>query len=98
MFVLANLVLTVARTLELVLWAYFWIIIARTVISWVSADPYNPLVRFLYRVTEPVLEPLRRRLPTAAGLDFSPLLVLLALRVVDWFLVDSLYDLASRLR
>ena len=53
-------ILALARLLELVLWAYFWIIIARAIISWVSPDPFNPIVRFLYRVTEPVLRPIRR--------------------------------------
>ena len=64
MFVVSNLVLAVARLLELLLWAYFWIIIARAVLSWVNPDPFNPIVRFLYRVTEPVLRPIRRRLIT----------------------------------
>jgi YggT family protein len=99
MFVLSNLVLTVARVLELALWAYFWIIIARAVISWVSPDPYNPIVRFLYRATEPVLQPIRHRLPTLAmGLDLSPMVVLLAIYFLDSFLVGSLRDLALSLR
>ena len=73
MILLSNLVLTIARLLELLLWAYFWIIIARAVLSWVNPDPFNPIVRFLYRVTEPVLRPIRHQLPTLAmGLDLSP--------------------------
>jgi YggT family protein len=99
MFVMSNLLLTVARMLELVLWAYFWVIIARAVISWVSPDPYNPVVRFLYRVTEPVLRPIRQRLPTLAmGLDLSPMVVLLAIYFLESFLVGSLRDLALSLR
>jgi YggT family protein len=99
MFVFSNLVLTVARILELVLWGYFWIIIARALISWVSPDPFNPIVRFLYRVTEPVLRPIRHRLPTLAmGLDLSPMVVILAIYVVDSFVVGSLRDLALSLR
>jgi YggT family protein len=99
MFVFSNLVLTVARILELVLWGYFWIIIARALISWVSPDPFNPIVRFLYRVTEPVLGPIRHRLPTLAmGLDLSPMVVILAIYVVDSFVVGSLRDLALSLR
>ncbi len=99
MFVVSNLVLALARLLELVLWAYFWIVIARAVLSWVNPDPFNPIVRFLYRVTEPVLRPLRRRLPTVGmGLDLSPMLVILAIYFLQAFLVESLRDLALSLR
>jgi YggT family protein len=99
MFVFSNLVLALARLLELVLWAYFWIVIARAVLSWVSPDPFNPIVRFLYRVTEPVLRPIRYRLPTLQmGLDLSPMLVILAIYFLQAFLVESLRDLALSLR
>lgn len=99
MFVFSNLVLTMARILELLMWAYFWIIIARAVLSWVNPDPFNPIVRFLYRVTEPVLRPIRHRLPTLAmGLDLSPMVVLLAIYFLESFLVGSLRDLALSLR
>jgi YggT family protein len=99
MFVASNFVLTIARLLELVINIYIWIIIARALISWVSPDPYNPIVRFLYRVTEPVLRPVRYRMPSlAVGLDLSPMVVILALYFVDWFVVSSLRDLALGLR
>jgi len=99
MFVFSNLVLALARLLELVLWAYFWIVIARAVLSWVSPDPFNPIMRFLYRVTEPLLRPLRRRLPTfQMGLDLSPMIVILAIYFLQVFLVESLRDLAVSLR
>ena len=98
MFVVSNLVMTVARLLEVVLEVYFWIIIVRALLSWVNPDRYNPIVRFLYQVTEPVLRPIRRRLPMEMGLDFSPLVVILAIKVLQWFLVDSLRDLAVSLR
>lgn len=99
MFVLANLVGALARIIELVLNVYFWIIIARALISWVSPDPYNPIVRFLYRVTEPVLRPVRNLLPTySIGLDLSPMIVLLLIYFLEWFLVSSLRDLAFSLR
>ena len=99
MFVAGNLILALANLLHLVLMAYFWIIIARAVLSWVSPDPFNPIVRFLYRVTEPVLRPIRHRLPTMAmGLDLSPMVVILAIYFLDTFLVYSLRDLALSLR
>jgi YggT family protein len=99
MFVASNLVLAIARLLELVLWAYFWMIIARAVLSWVNPDPFNPIVRFLHRATEPVLRPIRHRLPTfQMGLDLSPMIVLLAIYFLESFLIGSLRDLALSLR
>lgn len=98
MFVFSNFLFAVARLLELVLVAYIWIIIARALISWVNPDPYNPIVRFLYRVTEPVLRPVRNRLPPAMGIDFSPMIVILAIYFLEAFLVSSLRDLAYSLR
>jgi YggT family protein len=99
MFVASNFVLAITRLLELVINAYIWIIIARAIISWVNPDPYNPIVRFLYRVTEPVLRPVRHRMPTLAmGLDLSPMVVILVLYFLDWFVVSSLRDVALGLR
>jgi YggT family protein len=99
MFLFANLLAAVATILHYALWFYMWIVIARAVISWVSPDPYNPIVQFLYRATEPVLEPIRRRLPGGGfGIDFSPLIVILAIYFLDQFLVASLQGIASRLR
>jgi YggT family protein len=99
MFLATNLVLALANLVNIVLQAYFWIIIARAVLSWVNPDPFNPIVRFLYRVTEPVLRPIRRRLPTMQmGLDLSPMLVILAIYFLQSFLVESLRDLALSLR
>jgi YggT family protein len=99
MFVLGNFFSAVALVLHYALWLYMWIIIARAVISWVSPDPYNPIVQFLYRATEPVLEPIRRKLPGGGfGIDFSPLIVILAIYFLDHFLVGSLQGIAYRLR
>jgi YggT family protein len=98
MFVGSYLLAAVANLVNLVLVAYMWIIIARAVLSWVNPDPYNPIVRFLYRVTEPVLRPIRNRLPTfQMGLDLSPLVVLLAIYLVRDFIVPVLYRLAAEI-
>jgi len=98
-FVLGNFVYTLANLIELVLNAYLIIVIARAVLSWVNPDPDNPIVRFIHRVTEPVLRPIRDRLPTVAmGLDLSPMVVLLAIYFLKSFLVGSLHDLATSLR
>jgi YggT family protein len=99
MFLISNLLAAVATILYYILWFYMWVVIARAVISWVSPDPYNPIVQFLYRATEPVLEPIRRRLPGGGlGIDFSPLIVILAIYFLQIFLVGSLRDIAFRLR
>jgi YggT family protein len=99
MFILANLVEALAAVINMLLTFYMWIVIARAVISWVNPDPYNPIVRFLYRVTEPVLYRLRRALPlNAGGIDFSPILVFVVILFLQRFLVQSLYDLAQSMR
>lgn len=98
MFVGNYFLAAVANVVNLVLIAYMWIIIARAILSWVSPDPSNPIVRFLYRVTEPVLRPVRHRLPTLAmGLDLSPMVVLLGIYFLQQFLVPVLYRLASEM-
>jgi YggT family protein len=78
--------------LQWLLSLYSWIIIAAALISWVSPDPYNPVVRFLRQVTEPVLAPVRRMLPPwrTGGLDLSPLIVLLAIQFVERVVLPSL--------
>jgi YggT family protein len=98
MFVGSYLITAIANLINLVLVAYMWIIIARAVLSWVNPDPSNPIVRLLYRVTEPVLRPIRNRLPTfQMGLDLSPLVVLLAIYLLRDFLVPVLYRLATEI-
>jgi len=96
MFVFNQFIVALARLIDLVLVAYMWLIIARALISWVNPDPYNPIVRFLYRVTEPVLRPVRRRLPMMQmGLDLSPMIVLLAIYFLKEFLVPVLFHIAA---
>jgi len=98
MFVISNLLLALAKIIHLLLTFYMWIIIARAILSWVNPDPYNPIVRFLYSATEPVLYAVRRRLPISfGGVDFSPLIVILIIMFLDNFLVPSLTGLALRL-
>ena len=99
MFMIANLLVAVAQVLDYVLWAFMWILIGRIIISWVNADYDNPIVRFLFAATEPVLEPVRRRLPVfTGGFDLSPIVVWLAIIFLQRFLVRSLYELAYALK
>ncbi len=98
MFVLSNFVLASAHILDVVLTIFYWLILVRALISWVSPDPSNPIVQFLYQVTEPVLYPVRRLLPLAGGIDFSPLIVFLMISFLKSFLISTLIDLSYRLR
>ena len=77
--VFENFIIALARVIHLVLSLMVWLIIGRALISWFSPDPYNPLVQFLFRVTEPVLSPIRNVLPYFGGIDLSPIVVLLAI-------------------
>ena len=97
MFVLANFLAAVAEMINIILSLYMFIIFGRVIISWVSADPYNPIVRFLISATEPVLYPIRRRLPVMGGIDFSPFLLILAIIFIKSFIVQSLLQVAARL-
>jgi YggT family protein len=96
MFVFRQFLVAVALLVDYVLYAYMWIIIIRALISWVNPDPYNPIVRFLYQITEPVLRPIRRMLPMT-GIDFSPLIVILAIYFLQAFLVPVIREAAFRL-
>ncbi len=100
MFVISNLLTAVAKILDIALWAYFYVMIARVLISWVSPDPYNPIVRFLYQATEPVLDRIRRYLPflVIGGIDLSPWVVMIIIQFLRWFLVSSLFDIAVRMK
>jgi YggT family protein len=97
MFVAGNVVLGVATVLDYFLWFYMWIIIARALISWVNPDPWNPIVQFLDRATEPVLSPIRRRLGWRMGVDLSPIIAIVAISFLQIAVVQSLKDLAVRM-
>lgn len=98
MFVFANLLSAVAQIVNMGLSIYFYIIIARALISWVNPDPYNPIVRFLYQVTEPVLYRIRRWIPNLGGIDLSPIIAMLVIKFLQFFVVETLIDLAFRLK
>jgi len=99
MFLLANLVQAIAVVLDWTLRLYMMLIIARAVISWVSPDPYNTIVRILYLTTEPVLYRVRRAFPlNVGGIDFSPIIVFVVILFLQSFLVRSLYDMAQTMR
>jgi YggT family protein len=99
MFILANFINAIAMVLATLLNIYMWIIIIRALISWVNPDPRNPIVRFLYNATEPLLYRVRRAVPAiAGGIDLSPIIVIVGIQFLQAFLVGSLQDVAYRLR
>lgn len=94
MFIISNFMGALATLVNIILGAYVWMVIGRVVISWVNADPYNPIVRFLYQVTEPPLSRIRRFVPMFGGFDFSPMILILAIVFLQSFLVPTLHQLA----
>jgi YggT family protein len=98
MFIFGNLFQAVAYILDTILTIYMWIIIISALISWVNPDPYNPIVRFLYSVTDPVLRPIRRRIGMTMGIDISPMIVILIIMFIKYFVIASLFGISSRMR
>ncbi|MEQ8203822.1 MAG: YggT family protein [Smithellaceae bacterium] len=98
MFVFGNFIIGLAKVIDIVLTLYMWIIIIRALITWVNPDPYNQIVIFLHRITEPVLRPIRSKLPfNSMGIDFSPFIVVLIIIFLQYFLVQTIIQLAQRL-
>jgi len=99
MFIVGNFIAAVAKIIDMGLSLYMWIIIGRSLISWVNPDPYNPIVRFLYRSTEPVMAPIRRWLPLRnMGIDISPIIVIAGIIFLQSFLLKSMMELAYYLK
>lgn len=100
MFVLSNFLIAAANVLNVIFTIAWWLILIRALISWVNPDPYNPIVQFLYKTTEPILYPIRKLLPQSLrfGIDISPIIAFLAIVFLRSFLVQTLYQLAVNLR
>ena len=98
MFIIGQFLLAIARVIDVVLNILAWIIIIRAVISWVNPDPYNVIVQFLNRVTEPILSRIRMifRLHTV-GIDISPVIAILAIMFLRLFIVPVIYRIATSL-
>ena len=98
MYVPGYLFMAIAKILDIVLLIFMWIVIGRAVLSWVSPDPFNPIVRFINNVTEPVLYRIRALIPVNfGGMDFSPIIVLLGVMFLRSFVVNSLMRLSANL-
>jgi YggT family protein len=99
MFIVGNFIAAIAHIIDIALTIYLWIIIVRAALSWVNPDPYNPIVRFIYQLTEPVMAPVRRWVPLRGlGMDFSPIIILLVIIFLRSFLVASLLQIANNFR
>ena len=98
MFVLANFIVAIAQIIGVILTILTWIIVIRALISWVNPDPYNQIVQFLYRVTEPILMPIRRILPAMGGFDLSPIVALVGIMFIRSFVVQTLIEFGMRLK
>ncbi len=99
MFILGNFLIAIANILDIALGIYKWIIIIAAVVSWVNPNPYNPIVRILYRLTEPVLRPVRNLIGARLGpIDFSPLIVIVAIIFAQMFILKSLLELGYKLK
>jgi YggT family protein len=97
MFVIGNLIIAIAQVFNIALTIYLWIVVIRAFISWVSPDPYNPVVQFLYKATDPVLGPIARALPPMGGMDLSPIVLILIIYFLQWFVVKTLIQLGLTL-
>lgn len=98
MFILANLLIAFAKISDLLLTLYMYIIIASALLSWVNPDPYNPIVRFLHRATDPVIYRIREKMPYMGGIDLSPLMVIMAIYFLRMFVVQSVMELGLSMK
>ncbi len=99
MFVISNVLFAAAKVIQIGLFIYYWLIIIRALLSWVNPDPFNPVVQFLHKATDPVLEPIRRMLPVQLqiGLDISPIIAFLIIIFLQSFLPQTLIDIGIRI-
>lgn len=99
MFVIGNLVLSIAQLLNMLFTLISWLIIIRAIISWVNPDPFNPIVQFLYKTTEPILMPIKRFFHMQFwAIDISPLIAIFILIFMQNFIVRTLMDFGASLR
>jgi YggT family protein len=99
MFIFGDILVALSKVLNIVL-TFLWILVlARAILSWVNPDPYNPIVRFIHNITEPILFQVRKRLPSQfGGMDFSPLIVFLAIILIQEIIIHRLYVLGASIR
>ncbi len=97
MFAIGNILQGIAYVLDTILFLYMWLIIIRAVISWVNPDPFNPIIQFLGRATDPVLYKIRRRVGLIGGIDVSPILAILLIMFLQYAVVETIRDIGMRM-
>jgi YggT family protein len=98
MFVFGNFVTGIAYVVDMLLNIYFWIILIRAVLSWIQPNPYNPLVRIICKLVDPVTYKISRIIPTRIGMiEFAPFILMITIVFLQRFLVRSLFDLGARM-
>ena len=96
MSTLASIVMGIGGIFHSLLTIYIWVIIIAALLSWVRPDPYNPIVQFMTRITQPAYDLVRRLMPTTFnGIDFAPMIIIIGLQVIDIILINLLNALAS---
>jgi len=92
-----RLILFITGAMQGLLWVYFWVVIISAIMTWIEPNPYNPIVRFIYSITEPVFDWVRERLPVIfGGIDFSPIVVILVIELFSQVLIPTLRDVLLR--
>jgi YggT family protein len=98
MLLLANLLTGIAYVLSSIVWFMYFLIIAAVIMSWVSADPRNPLVQFVRNTTEPLFLKVRKYIPPLGMLDITPIVLLIGLQFISSVVVNSLIDYGNEFR
>lgn len=87
---MSNAAILIINTVDIAFQVLIWLIIIRVILSWVRHDPYHPIIKFIYDVTDPVMRPFHRLIPTAGGIDFSPIIIIFVLTIVQRLVHDVL--------
>jgi YggT family protein len=98
MYIIGYPLMAFAKVLDIVLLLFMWLVVAKAILSWVSPDPFNPIVRFINNATEPILYPIRTKLPVFFGnIDFSPIVVILVIIFLRTSVVNILLRFSTTL-
>ena len=91
------IILTIAYLLRMILYIYLFIIFVQVIISWINPNTYNPITTIMHQISEPILKPARQIIPSAGGLDFSPLIALVIINLLMILVISPLMDLGQKL-
>lgn len=98
MFAFGNLVTTIASILNIILDLYFWVIFIRAIMSWFNPNPYNPFVRSIYRLVDPITYRISKIIPSRFGMiDISPFILMLIIIFLQKFIVKTLFEMGARM-